>query len=150
LRIGADQLAIFVITIIAVLATDLLVGVLIGIIANFVFHAFNGVPLGSFFKPVLEVSLIDERTVQIDARGVAVFSNWLPFRRRIEQLGLAQGNDIIVNLAGTRLVDHSVMEKLEEIARDFEQAGRRLNVIGLEAHRSVSDHPHATRRRVMS
>ena len=50
-RIGSDQLAIFVITIIAVLATDLLVGVLIGICAKFVFHAFNGVPLESFFKP---------------------------------------------------------------------------------------------------
>ena len=149
-RIGSDQLAIFVITIIAVLATDLLVGVLIGIIANFGFHAFNGVPLESFFKPFLEVSKIDDQTVQVDAGRSAVFSNWIPFRRRIEQLGLEQGNDVIVNLAGTHLVDHHVMVQFEKLARDFEQVGRRLNVIGLEAHRSVSDHPHATRRRVMT
>lgn len=138
------------ITIIAVLATDLLVGVLIGIIANFGFHAFNGVPLESFFKPFLEVSKIDDQTVQVDAGRSAVFSNWIPFRRRIEQLGLEQGNDVIVNLAGTHLVDHHVMVQFEKLARDFEQVGRRLNVIGLEAHRSVSDHPHATRRRVMT
>jgi MFS superfamily sulfate permease-like transporter len=76
-----------------------------------------------------------------------VFSNWLPFRRQIVQLGLLQGNDVVVNLAGTRLVDHSVMEKLEELSHDFARAGRRLEVVGLDDHRGLSKHPHATRRR---
>ena len=35
------------------------------------------------------------------------FTNWIPFRRQIEQLGLVQHNNVIVNLAGTTLVDHS-------------------------------------------
>jgi MFS superfamily sulfate permease-like transporter len=146
-RIGPEQLAIFVTTIVAVLATDLLLGVGIGIGLKFLIHAANGVPLGSFFKPFLKVTTVDEETVQIDAAGSAVFSNWLPFRRQIVQLGLVQGNDVVVNLAGTRLVDHSVMEKLEELGHDFARAGRRLEVVGLEDHRGLSTHPHATRRR---
>jgi MFS superfamily sulfate permease-like transporter len=147
-KIGSEQLLIFVATIVGVLATDLLVGVGIGILLKFVIHAINGVPLRSFFKPFLTVTPIDDRTVQIDAGGSAVFTNWIPFRRQIEQLGLVQNNNVIVNLAGTDVVDHSVMSKLHELALDFEQAGLRLDVVGLESHRQSSAHPHATRRRV--
>jgi MFS superfamily sulfate permease-like transporter len=146
-KIGSEQLFIFVATIIGVLATDLLVGVGIGIALKFVVHAANGVPLRSFFKPFLDVPTGDESPVQIDASGSAVFSNWMPFRRQIIQLGLGQGNNVIVNLAGTRLVDSSVMEKLHELESDFEQAGLRLEVTGLAAHQQQSSHPLATRRR---
>jgi MFS superfamily sulfate permease-like transporter len=146
--IGAEQLAIFVATIVGVLATDLLVGVGIGILLKFVFHVINGVPLSTLLKPFLKVTPVDDHTVQIDASGSAVFSNWIPFRRQIEQLGLVQRHDVIVNLAGTRLVDASVMEKLHELALDFEQAGLRLEIVGLDAHRQLSSHPLATRKRV--
>ena len=146
-RIGPEQLAIFVTTIAGVLLTDLLIGVGIGIALKFVIHAVNGVPLRSFFKPFLQVITLDDQTVQIDAAGSAVFSNWLPFRRQIVQLGLLQGNDVVVNLAGTQLVDSSVMERLEELRHDFARAGRRLEVVGLDGHRGLYAHPHATRRR---
>jgi len=147
-KIGPEQLLIFVVTIVGVLATDLLVGVGIGILLKFVIHAINGVPFNSFFKPFLQVTPLDDQTVQIDASGSAVFTNWIPFRRQIEQLGLVQKHNVIVNLAGTRLVDSSVMEKLHELALDFEQAGLRLDVVGLESHRQLSDHPLSSRRRV--
>jgi MFS superfamily sulfate permease-like transporter len=147
-RIGSEQLLIFVATTVAVLATDLLIGVGFGILLKFVIHAINGVPLTSFFKPFLKVTTVDDQTVQIDASGSAVFTNWIPFRRQIEQLGLVQHNNVIVNLAGTTLVDHSVMEKLHELSLDFQQAGLRLDIVGLDGHRQASAHPYATRRRV--
>ena len=149
-KIGSEQLLIFVATIVGVLATDLLVGVGIGIALKFVIHALNGVPLSSFFKPFLKVTAVDDHTVQIDAGGSAVFSNWIPFRRQIVQLGLAQGHNVVVNLAGARVVDSSVMEKLEGLGHDFEQAGLKLDVVGLESHRGASTHPHATRRRSLT
>ena len=107
-------------------------------------------PPSSFFKPFLKVTTIDDRTVQIDAGGSAVFSNWIPFRRQIVQLGLEQGNNVIVNLAGARVVDATVMEKLEGLGHDFEQAGLALEITGLESHRGASAHPHATRRRTLT
>ncbi len=147
-KIGSEQLLIFVATIVAILATDLLVGVGIGVLLKFVIHVINGVPLASMFKPFLDVTTIDDQTVRIDASGSAVFSNWIPFRRQIEQLGLVQNNNVIVNLEGTSLVDSSVMEKLHELALDFEQAGLRLEIVGLDAHRQASAHPLAARHRV--
>ena len=148
-RIGREQMVIFLGTIIGVLATDLLLGVAIGVATKFVIHAIHGLPLRTMFKPFLEIRVIDDTTIQIDAVGSAVFSNWIPFRGQIEKLGLLDGNNIIVNLEGTRLVDHSVLEKLNELKDDFERAGLWIRVIGLEGHRPLSRHPLATRKRAV-
>ena len=44
-RIGREQLIIFVTTIVAVLATDLLIGIAIGIAVKMMIHLINGVPI---------------------------------------------------------------------------------------------------------
>jgi hypothetical protein len=62
-------------------------------------------------------------------------------------VGIQNGHNIVLNLEGTKLVDHSVMEGLHELQADFERAGLSLEVIGLGEHRAFSSHPFATRRR---
>ena len=146
-KIGREQLVIFASTLVGVLTTDLLIGVLIGIAVKFVIHFLNGLPVRTMFKPFLEVTVLDESTVQVDALGSAVFSNWIPFRRQLCQLGLDQQNSIIVNLEGTKLVDHSVMEGLHQLQSDFVRAGLTLDIVGLDSHHALSKHPFATRRR---
>jgi MFS superfamily sulfate permease-like transporter len=147
LRIGTEQLVIFVSTIVAVLATDLLVGIGIGIGVKIIIHLANGVPLRSLFWPYLEVTEEDDSTVRISARHSAVFSNWIPFRRQIENVGLIQRKNVIIDLADTQLVDHSVMDKLHELQHDFEQEELQLSIVGLEAHQPLAKHEHAARRR---
>ena len=51
-----------------------------------------------------------------------------------------------LDLSRTRLVDHSVMEKLHDLEKEFAAAGKRLSVIGLDAHTPLADHPHAARK----
>ncbi|WP_164104174.1 SulP family inorganic anion transporter [Candidatus Laterigemmans baculatus] len=146
-RIGREQLAIFVTTLVAVLATDLLIGIAIGIAAKFIIHIANGVPVGSLFKPGLEVIDEDPRTVRIKAGQSAVFSNWIALRRQIEQMGLLQQKDVVLDLSDTKLVDHSVMDKLHEMRSDFQQQGLLLTIAGLDAHQPLASHEHAARRR---
>ncbi|MFZ9090474.1 MAG: SulP family inorganic anion transporter, partial [Planctomycetaceae bacterium] len=122
-RIGREQLAIFLTTMVVVLLTDLLVGVAVGISLKMIIHVANGVPLKSLFKPFLEVQEVDENTIRIVAKESAVFSNWIPFKQQIEQLGLIQQNNLIIDVSDTSLVDHSVMEKLEEMQQEFDREG---------------------------
>jgi hypothetical protein len=56
---------------------------------------------------------------------------------------------VVVDLSGTRLVDHTVMGKLHEQEKEFASQGRSLHMAGLEHHAAASDHPHAPRRRVL-
>lgn len=146
-KIGREQLVIFVSTLIAVLATDLLIGIGIGIAVKLSIHLLNGLPLRSIFKPYLEVTEQGENQVVVSARGSAVFSNFIPFRRQIEQLGLDGNNDVVVDFSQAELVDHSVMEKMHELEDEFHRAGKKLEVRGLEGHRQFSGHPLAARKR---
>lgn len=146
-RIGTEQLVIFVSTMVGVLATDLLIGVGIGIAVKFAIHLLNGVPMRSLFKPFLVVEEQDDGASVIRARDSAVFSNWIPFKRQIEQVGLTQHKNLVIDLSETKLVDHSVMEKLHELQGDFELEGLTLELTGLESHRKVSEHRASARRR---
>ena len=146
LRIGKEQLLIFVVTLLAVLATDLLIGIAIGIAVKLVIHLINGVPLRSLFKPYLDVEKKGEDTVLVTARYSAIFSNWILFRKQLVDLGLKEKKNVILDLAQTKLVDHSVMEKLHEIQPDFQQAGVELKITGLEHHHGLSSHELSTRK----
>jgi MFS superfamily sulfate permease-like transporter len=146
-HLGREQLVVFVATILGVLATDLLVGIFIGIGVKLLIHFINGVPIRSLFMPFLTIEQYDKDTYLIKAAHSAVFSNWLLFRKQIYTYGLLQDKNIIVDLSETRLVDHTVMEKLQEAKRDFQAKGLRLEVRGLEHHISVSGHPTSARIR---
>lgn len=146
-HIGREQLLIFVSTIIGVLATDLLIGIGIGIGVKFLIHLLNGVPISSLFKPYVEAQDYDENTTLLIAHKSAVFSNWIPFRRQLEQLCVEQGRNVIVDLSDTELVDHSVMEKLHEMQRDYADAGLSLTIRGLDTHLQLSGHQTAARKR---
>lgn len=145
--IGREQLVVFVVTIIAVLATDLLIGISIGIAVKFLIHFMNGVPVRSVLRPPLSVEANDDNSHLIRVREAAVFTNWIPLRRRISALG--PDSNVTIDLSETLLVDHTVMEKLHELEIEFEQAGRRLEIIGLDAHYPLSNHPRAARRKIV-
>lgn len=145
-RTGKEQLAIFVTTLVVVLATDLLIGVAAGVILKMIIHVANGVPLKSLFKPYLDVEDIDETTSLVVARESAVFSNWIPFRQQVEQIGLLQRRNVVIDVSNTKLVDHSVMQKLDELAEEFDTEGLSLKVVGLEALKPFTDDAHATRK----
>lgn len=149
-HIGREQLLIFGATLVGVLATDLLVGVFIGIGVKFAIHLLNGVPLRSLFKTYLDVEESDPETCIIHTRESAVFSNWIPFKRQIEDIGLVQRKNVIIDLSDTKLVDHSVMAHLAELQQDFEVEGLSLEIIGLEGHQPFAHHEHATRKRSLA
>lgn len=149
-KIGREQLFIFVVTLIAVLATDLLIGIGIGIAVKLGIHLLNGLPFRSVLKPYLQVIEEGDHQVTISARESAVFSNFIPFRRQIEQIGLVGRNNVTVDLSQTTLVDHSVMEQLHELEDEFDRQGLTLTVVGLDSHRQLSEHPMSARKQTQT
>lgn len=147
-RVGREQLLIFVVTLTAVLATDLLIGIAIGIALKIAIHVINGVPLSSLFKTFLDVETLGENTCVVHVHRSAVFSNWIPFRRQLEYLGMVQRQNVVVDLSQTFLVDHNVMDKLHELEQEFAQEGLTLTISGLERHQPLAEHERAARKRV--
>ncbi len=149
-RTGREQLVIFVVTLIATLATDLLIGIGIGIATKIAIHVLNGAPLISMFRRSFSVISTDESSIEIEARDSAVFSNWIPLRRQIESIGLMEHKNVTIDFSRTRLVDHSVMDKLHGLQADFQREGLELTLVGLDNHRPLADHSHAARKLVES
>jgi MFS superfamily sulfate permease-like transporter len=143
-KAGKEQLAIFVSTIIFTLATDLLIGILAGIIIKLIIHIYNGIPLKSLFKPFLTIDIIDEEHYHVDVEHSAVFSNYIGFKKQL--MKLPQGKNIVVDFTNTVLVDHTVMENLHDIQHNYERKGGSFQIVGLHDHEPLSAHPHASRK----
>jgi MFS superfamily sulfate permease-like transporter len=144
-KVGPEQLLIFSATLFGVLATDLLIGVGIGIAVKLALHCYHGVSVQSFVSPGLETDEPDEFTTRIRVRNAAVFSTWVALRKQI--LGIDAERAVILDLSPTRFVDHTVMEKLHDLQQDFLHEGRYLLVVGLKEHLSLSSHPQSARRK---
>ncbi len=142
-QVGREQLVIFVATIIGVLATDLLVGIAIGICVKVVIHLVNRAPIRSLFRLNVGIERDGIESARVTVRDSAVFSTWIPLKRRLESV---RGRPrVVLDLSGAALVDHTVMQKLSEMQQEFAEVGSELTIEGLESHRQLSPHPAAAR-----
>ncbi|UJR83444.1 SulP family inorganic anion transporter [Sandaracinus amylolyticus] len=145
-RIGREQMVIFGSTLFVTLATDLLVGVFAGILVKTALHWRNGMPLRNVLRPHVEV-IEEGETTTLRVAQAAVFSNFLTIKRHLANV--APQRAVVIDLSGTHIVDHTVMERLHELMDEWNLVGRQLEVIGLDAHEGLSEHPLAARRKVL-
>jgi MFS superfamily sulfate permease-like transporter len=146
-KIGVEQLVIFLITIAVTLASDLLIGIALGIIAKFIIHFANGLPPKQAFKPLFSVNAPSEDEFVVDVFHSAVFSNYLQLKKSLDSL--PRGKKITIDFSNTALVDHTVMENLHHYQHDYKQNGGEFIINGLEKHHPASDHPLAARKAVV-
>jgi MFS superfamily sulfate permease-like transporter len=143
LKIGKDQLAIFLTTIVVTLAEDLLMGIFAGILLKIILHVSSGVPLKHLFKSNFDV----ERNIDgifVRAKSAAVFSNFLGFKKMIDTL--PKNECISFDFSEATLIDHTFMEQLAHFKHDCERAGGTVVVLGVEGLDPTSSHALASRK----
>ncbi|WP_020482899.1 SulP family inorganic anion transporter [Methylomonas sp. MK1] len=146
LAVGVDNFAVFVITILGVLATDLLVGVAIGIAVELAIHVSRGLKLRNAFSMAFNVLQADADTYHIEVSGAAVFSNFITLKSLLADF--PQRKIVFFDLTEANLIDHTVMEFIHHFAEDYKQAGGRCEIVGLDDHESYSDHHLSARRKI--
>jgi len=142
--IGWEQFALFVITIVGVLATDLLIGVLLGILAKLLIHVARGVTILNLFKIIYTVEKACPDSYRIAVTDSAIFSNFMGLKAEIA--AIPAGKTVIVDFSETTFIDHTVMEFIDHFQADYNARGGRCSIVGLENHEPFSDHPLAARR----
>jgi MFS superfamily sulfate permease-like transporter len=142
LKIGPDQLVVFLTTIIVTLATDLLVGIAAGILLKIILHLFSGVSLKSIFKAQFTVT---DNVIHV--KGSIVFSNFLTLQAVIQKSDYTE--QLHVDVTKVDFIDHSSMEALHHLEDDFKSQGGVLDIIGLHHFENVlgSTHQLAARKR---
>lgn len=134
-KIGADQIVVFITTILVTLSTDLLVGIAAGIILKLCLHILREVPINRLFKAKMSVS---DHTVTL--YEAAVFSNFISVKKKI--LSFPYSSSITLDLRNCYFVDHTVIETLYHLKDDFEDEGGELKIVGIEELKAVGKSSH--------
>ncbi|CAA9890459.1 MFS superfamily sulfate permease-like transporter [Candidatus Methylobacter favarea] len=142
--VGKEQLFMFVVTIIGVLATDLLIGVAIGIVTKFLVHMLRGVRLNNLFRIHFVIERPEADTILVEIIGAAIFSNFMALKNALASL--EKGKTVIFQLNNAYMLDHTVMEFIHDFQHDYEAEGGKCKFLGLEYHDTYSKHPLAVRR----
>ncbi len=120
LAIGKDQLLLFVLTILAVLATNLLVGVFFGVFVKLILHLARGVWPNNLFKIHFTVVESNHATT-VKVVGSALFSNFLPLKRAVD--ALEPGQHIVFDFSEAYLIDHSILVFIDEFSEHYVRNG---------------------------
>ena len=146
LEVGIDNFAVFVITIIGVLATDLLTGVAIGIAAELIIHLIRGLKFSNIFSIAYHLNQTAPDTYYISISGGAVFSNFIGLKSLLANF--PKQKQVFFDLTDIDLIDHTVMEFIHHFKEQYDQTGGYCEILGLYNHHSYSDHYLAARRRL--
>jgi len=142
-HIGLEQLSIFVVTVIATICTDLLIGIGAGILLKLIIQLASGVPFKYIFRQPIAMSISEEEYL-LEVSGAATFSNLLNIKKHLDKV--PSGANVRIDLEKSRYVDHTVLENLHNYKREHELNGGNFKVTGIERHKPLSDHPLAARK----
>ncbi len=134
-KIGLEQIAIFLVTILVTLASDLLIGISAGILFKLCIHLYHGSPIKHLFNAK---TVIEGNTIIV--KGCAVFSNYIGIKKSIDQF--KRDEHVVFDVTTCKLVDHTVIENLHHIKEDFENEGGLFEIKGIEEFRPVSKSKH--------
>jgi MFS superfamily sulfate permease-like transporter len=142
--IGKEQFLLFCITIVGVIATDLLVGVALGVIAKFAIHLFRGVAFNNLFKIHFTIKSTNANSYVIEVWDAAIFSNFLALKNELAKL--ENGKSLVFMLNNATLIDHTVMEFFHDFEHNYKDHGGSCEFSGLDGHESYSAHPLSARK----
>jgi MFS superfamily sulfate permease-like transporter len=142
-RIGPDQLAVFLTTLLVTLATDLLVGVASGVALEIALQLSRGAPLSNLFHSRVEPHDHEgARVVKISS--VVMFTNYIGLKRRILDMA-GEAESVVLDLEHATPIDHTALEKLHQLMAEWERLGKRLTIRGLDDHKQASRHELSSR-----
>ncbi|HEX7414700.1 MAG TPA: SulP family inorganic anion transporter [Bacteroidia bacterium] len=141
-HVGKEQLAVFMVTAVMCLATDLLIGVGSGILLEIIINLSHGASFGNLFKSRTEIITSGDK-IHVKISGDALFSNFLGLKKKI--YALAPGKQVLLDLADCHVIDHTTLHTLKDFKSQYENEGGHVSLTGFELHKSKGHHEASTR-----
>ena len=143
---GVEQLLFLSATLIITLFTDLLYGIVGGILVTLILHMLLAkVGFSSFFKKIYKsgskVYHLENGTYDVKLKGITNFLYALKLDKLLEDIPV--GSKVSIDMSQTRLVDLTIMENLIEFKRLHDNNGGDVKLKGLDNHVSSTSHNRA-------
>lgn len=143
---GPEQLVFFIGTMVLTLYTNLLVGLVGGLLLVLINHMLlANLSITQFFKMVYfsdhKLKKISEQAFDLKIKGVANFLGILRIDKLVSQIPL--GASVNIDLSETRLVGITYMDYLVEFLKSHRAGGGKAFITGLDSHVSYSTYNRA-------
>ena len=143
---GPEQLIFFVFTMVLTLYTNLLIGLLGGLLLVMASHMLLAKePIGQFFKLIYSggsrVEKNPDGSYDLKIKGIANFLGILKVDTLVKTI--PSGVNVNIDLSETRLVGMTYMEYLVDYLRAQKDSGGNVVIKGLDTHVSYSTHNRA-------
>lgn len=123
---GFGSFLVFVSTIVAVLATDLLMGIAIGVVVQLVVLLASGVPVTGLVRLRADLERDGESGATLTVTNAAVFSTWISLRKQLMSLEGTPRVDL--DLKQAAFVDKTVLTGLVRLKKTMAEQGTTLAV----------------------
>jgi MFS superfamily sulfate permease-like transporter len=143
---GVEQLLFLSCTLIITLFTDLLYGILGGILITLVTHMLLArVGFLGFFKMIYssgsQVNRLENGSYDVQLKGISNFLYALQLDKLLQEIPI--GSTVRIDMSQTRLVDLSIMENMIDFKRIQDNNGGDVKLIGLDNHVASTSHNRA-------
>jgi len=126
-KLGYVEFITFVSTILGVLLTDLLVGIMIGIAVELILHYSKGFPLSKTFTTGYTISEKNDH-IQLHVKGGLIFSNYyLSLKKQI--VALSSKDDLVIDLKEVTYLSKSAWTKIDDFIRHTHTGKRTIKVV---------------------
>ena len=146
-QVGWEELSLFVITYAATLFTNLITGILLGMLATLIVQMFSMGRSTVFFRQLLRPNTLlyeeSDHKYHLSVKSFANFLNFLRIKNHLDTISTE--SEVIVDFSLTTYVDYSVLEHLHQYKSNFTNGGGHLEIIGLDDLGRSSSHPMANR-----
>jgi hypothetical protein len=143
---GVEQLFFLSSTLIITLFSNLLYGIMGGILITLITHILLAkVGFLPFFKMIYrsgsKVDRLENGSYDVKLKGISNFLYALQLDKLLEEIPL--GSIVRIDMSKTRLVDLSIMENVIEFKRLHDNNGGNVKLLGLDHHVATSNHNRA-------
>lgn len=142
-HVGKEQFFVFTATVIATLATDLLIGVGTGIVLEIIVNLVNGASIKNLFKSDTPITKLSEDDYILTVNGGLMFSNILGLKKVFATL--PEGKNVTIDVSKAEIVDHTSILTLNGLVEDYKDNGGKIKVEGFNHHKQLGHAPTSTR-----
>lgn len=139
-KIGKSEFIVFIVTCLVVLATDLLLGIAVGILLNLIFVMLKGQQISNLFKVK---GHREGDTFFIE--GALSFSNYLGLKKVLASV--PNNTSLTLDFSKVSYIDHNVMHHLEDIKENWCREGKTLEIAALDQLTPSGEFPTSERKR---
>jgi len=126
-KMGYIEFIPFIAKIIGVLLIDPLIGIVIGILVEFMIHSLKGFPISKRFAARYTISKHVDH-IKLNVNGAIIFSNYyMSLKKQI--LFLSNENNLVIDFTKVTYLSSSASTKITNLMNNFSIKGQEIKII---------------------